>query len=230
MNPRSWLRSSAARLTFTYGVSVLLLVVALQGTVWLLTRNALEREVQRVMDAELEKLEQDYTKGGLGELVWVLNSRADSWGRTGAVYLLTDASMMRMAGNLQAWPRDVAPRHDSKVRFRIAAAGDLTTHPVRAHLIMVAGGNWLLVGTDTSEMERALRRFGWASIWGVLAISLLIVVLGRWYAAQSARRVREFSATCDAIVHNDLSRRLDIRGTGDEFDLLGRTVNDMLGR
>jgi signal transduction histidine kinase len=116
------------------------------------------------------------------------------------------------------------------VRFRIAAAGERTTHPVRAKVMMVAGSHWLLVGTDTSEMERALRRFGWASIWGVLAISLLIVLLGRWYAAQSARRVREFSATCDAIVHNDLSRRLDIRGTGDEFDLLGRTVNDMLGR
>jgi signal transduction histidine kinase len=230
MNPRSWLRSSAARLTFTYGVIVLLLVVALQGTVWLLTRNALEREVRRVMAAELDKLSQDYTKGGVNELIWVLNSRADSWGRTGAVYLLTDASMMRNAGNLQSWPRDVVPRHDSEVRFRIAAAGELTTHPVRAHLVMLAGGYWLLVGTDTSEMERALRRFGWASTGGVLAISLLIVLLGRWYAAQSARRVRDFSATCDAIVHSDLSRRLDIRGTGDEFDLLGRTVNDMLGR
>jgi signal transduction histidine kinase len=124
----------------------------------------------------------------------------------------------------------VVPQHESEARFLIAAAGERTTHPVRARLVKIAGSHWLLVGTDTSEMERALRRFGWASIWGVLAISLLIVLLGRWYAAQSARRVREFSATCDAIVHNDLSRRLDIRGTGDEFDLLGRTVNDMLGR
>jgi hypothetical protein len=102
MNPRSWLRSSAARLTFTYGVIVLLLVVALQGSVWLLTLKALESEVSRVMEAELVKLEQDYTKGGLGELAWVLNSRADSWGRTGAVYLLADSRMMRLAGNLQA--------------------------------------------------------------------------------------------------------------------------------
>ena len=45
LKARSWLRSSAARLTLTYGVVVLLLVVALQSTVWLLTRDALEREV-----------------------------------------------------------------------------------------------------------------------------------------------------------------------------------------
>jgi signal transduction histidine kinase len=228
--PRAWLRSSAARLTATYGVIVLLLVVALQGTVWLLTQNALEREVRRVMTAELDKLAQDYIKGGIPELVWVLRSRADSWGRTRAVYLLTDRDMARIEGNLSAWPRDVPPRHDTEVRFRIAAAGEAGSHPVRAYLVMLSGGYWLLVGTDTSEMERALRRFGWASVWGVVAITLLIVLLGRWYATQGARRVREFSTTCDAIVHSDLSRRLEIRGRGDEFDQLGRTVNDMLER
>lgn len=230
MNPRSWLRSSAARLTLTYSLVVVLLVVALQGTVWLLTRNALEREVQRVMTAELDKLAQDYATGGISELVWVLRSRADSWGRTGAVYLLTDQAMMPMAGNLQAWPRDVQPRHNSEVRFRIAAAGELTSHPVRAHVVMLPGNRWLLVGTDVSEMERALLRFGWASIWGVLAITTFIVLLGRWFAAQTTRRVREFSTTCDAIVHSDLSRRLEVTGKGDEFDQLSRTVNDMLER
>lgn len=229
MKRRSWLRSSAARLTVTYGLIVLLLVVALQGTVWLLTRNALDREVRRVMTAELDKLGQEYQKGP-AELRWALRSRADSWGRTGAVYLLTDASMARIEGNLSAWPREVVPVHDAEARFRIAAAGELNSHPVRAHMVMLAGGYWLLVGTDTSEMERALRRFGWASMWGVLAITLLIAVLGRWYATQSARRVREFSSTCDAIVHSDLSRRLEIRGSGDEYDQLGRTVNDMLER
>src|SRR5690606_7508749 len=125
---------------------------------------------------------------------------------------------------------DVQPRHDTGVSFRIAADGELGSHPVRAQVVTLAEGYWLLVGTDISEMERALRRFGWASVWGVLAITLLIVTLARWYAAQAARRVREFSNTCDAIVHSDLSRRLELRGKGDEFDQLGRTVNDMLER
>ncbi|HWL63063.1 MAG TPA: ATP-binding protein [Steroidobacteraceae bacterium] len=231
LNARSWLRSAAARLTLTYGVVVLLLVVGLQGTVWWLTRNALEREVQRVMTAELDKLAQVYVKNGsISDVAWALRERADSWGRTGAVYLLVNPAMARVEGNLIAWPLDVEPRHDTDVHFRIAAEGELGSHPVRAHLVMLAGGYWLLVGTDTSEMERALRRFGWASVWGVLAITLLIVALARWYAAQAARRVREFSNTCDAIVHSDLSRRLELRGKGDEFDQLGRTVNDMLER
>ncbi len=229
MNPRSWLRSSAARLTFTYGVVVLLLVVALQSAVWLLTRNALENEVRRVMTAELDKLAQNYS-AGLYELFEALQARADSWGRTGAVYLLADSSLTPQAGNLSAWPSDVAPVHDAEVRFRIAAAGELTSHPVRAHVVHLSNGYWLLVGTDTSEMERALHRFGLASMWGVAAITALILLMGRLFAAQTTRRVRDFTATCDAIVHSDLSRRLDLSGRGDEFDQLSNTVNDMLDR
>jgi signal transduction histidine kinase len=230
MSPAATYRSSTARLAIAYGVVVLLLVVVLQGAVFLLTRNALDGEVRRVINAELDELARDYTAGGLPELVNVLRSRTDSWGRTGAVYLLTDETLKPVAGNLTAWPRDIQPRNDTEARFRIAAAGAEGTHPVRAHIVQIAGRGWMLVGTDTSEMERSLRRFGWATIWGMAAITLLIASLGRWYAGRVARRVRTFSETCGTIVHSDLSRRLVVGTRGDEFDQLGRTVNEMLER
>jgi signal transduction histidine kinase len=230
MSPETTFRASTTRLTLTYGTIVLLLVIVLQGAVYLLTRNALEREVERVVTGELDEMTRRYSSGGQGELVHMLQSRTDSWGRTGAVYMLTDASMQPLAGNLTAWPRDITPVHDADARFRIAAAGEQSSHPVRGHILRVPGGGWLLVGTDTSEMEKSLRRFGWATVWGIAAISALIVLLGRWYAERAARRVRAFSQTCDLIVHSDLSRRLTIGRQGDEYDQLGRTVNDMLGR
>lgn len=230
MKSRLWFRSSVARLALAWGVIVLLLVVLLQGAVYLLTRNALEREVQRVITAELDELERRYDSGGLYELINVLGSRADSWGRTGAVYLLADAELQPLAGNLTAWPRVITPQHDGEARFRIATATEQVTHPVRARIVRVPEVGWLLVGTDVSEMRKALRRFAWATLWGVVAITALIGLLGGWYAARQARRVRAFSATCDSIVHSDLSRRLAVRPAGDEFDQLGRTVNDMLER
>jgi hypothetical protein len=60
MNPDRSFRSSAARLAFVYGTVVLLLVVALQGTVFLLTRSALQREIHAIVSAELEDLAEDY--------------------------------------------------------------------------------------------------------------------------------------------------------------------------
>ncbi|MEJ0099644.1 MAG: HAMP domain-containing sensor histidine kinase [Pseudomonadota bacterium] len=231
MSPKTAFRSSTARLTLTYGAIALLLVVVLQGTVYLLTRNALRSEVNRVITSELYDLSRDYNAGGMAELVYTLRSRTDSWGRTGAVYLLADSNLRPIAGNLTAWPRDIEPRANVEVRFRISTAGEESTHPVSAHLVQLPRGEWLLVGTDTSEMERSLRRFGYATVWGILAITALIGLLGRWYAARVAKRVRAFSTTCDSIVHSDLSRRLEVgRGGGDEYDQLGRTVNEMLER
>ena len=117
MSPETAYRSSTARLTLIYGVVVLLLVVVLQGTVFLLTRSALESEVNRVVNSELYDLAHDYNSGGMGELVHTLRSRTDSWGRTGAVYLLTDPSLRPLAGNLTAWPRDIQPRDGIAVKF-----------------------------------------------------------------------------------------------------------------
>ncbi|HXR53238.1 MAG TPA: hypothetical protein VN762_13970, partial [Steroidobacteraceae bacterium] len=107
MKPDRPFRSSAARLAFVYGTVVLLLVVALQGTVFLLTRSALQREIHAIVSAELEDLAEDYDNGGMVSLVSVLRSHTDSWGRTGAVYLLADDALRPLAGNLTAWPEDV---------------------------------------------------------------------------------------------------------------------------
>ena len=229
MNPEAAYHSSTARLTLSYGVIVLLLVIGLQGTVYLLTRSALENEARRVINSELYALAHDY-EGGMGNLVHSLRSRSDSWGRTGAVYLLTDPGLRPIEGNLSAWPREIQPRSRADVSFRLQVTSEEKIHPVMAHIEQLPGGYWLLVGTDSSEMERSLRRFGLSSLWGIVAITALIALLGRWYAMRTARRVRAFSSTCDSIVHSDLSRRLEFSRRGDEYDQLSRTVNEMLER
>jgi signal transduction histidine kinase len=232
MNPDRSFRSSAARLAFVYGTVVLLLVIALQGTVFLLTRSALQREIHAIVSAELEDLAEDYRDGGTASLVAVLRAHTDSWGRTGAVYLLTDEALRPLAGNLTAWPEDVRPVESHEVRFRIVTGveGPRSTHPVWARVVQLPGDYWLLVGTDISESERSLRRFGLATIWGIGLITALIGVLGWWYSRQTARRVLDFNLACDSIVHSDLSRRLEVGRRSDEFDQLSRTVNDMLNR
>jgi signal transduction histidine kinase len=232
MSPEKSFRSSTARLAIAYGTVVLLLVFALQGTVFLLTRGALQREVHAVVNAELENLAEDFSDGGIGSLIEVLRSRSDSWVRSGAVYLLADPSLMPLAGNLTAWPADVMPARGSEAKFRIEThVGNAPTrHTVWARVEQLPGSYWLLVGTDTSESDRAMRRFGWATVWGIGLITALIGALGWWYSRQTARRVRDFTAACDSIVHSDLGRRLELGPRSDEFDQLSSTVNDMLNR
>ncbi len=232
MKPDRSFRSSTARLAIVYGTVVLLLVIALQGTVFVLTSGALRNEIHTVVAAELDNLAEDFNSGGMNELVGVLRSRTDSWGRTGAVYLLVDDALQPLAGNLTAWPLDVVPVDGEEVQFRINALGpgSSSSHPVWARIAGLPGNFWLLVGTDTSESERSLRRFRLATVWGAALITALIGLLGWWYSRRTARRVRDFSATCDSIMHSDLSRRLEVDRRSDEFDQLSNTVNNMLSR
>ena len=96
----------------------------LLATVYLVTRSALEREIAAVIRAEVDDLGDDLRLGGVERVAATLRLRADSWGRTGAVFLLADEQFRPVAGNLSAWPRDieVTPSDHGRVRDRGAGA------------------------------------------------------------------------------------------------------------
>jgi len=231
------LRMSSARLALLYTALVTLITAVLLATVYLLTRNALEREIAAVIRAEVDDLGDDLRLGGVDRVAATLRLRADSWGRTGAVFLLADAQLQPVAGNLSAWPRDIeaeSPQGSGvrMVEFEIEAEerGAPVLHPVEARIERLSNGYWLLVGADTSERKGVLRRFGLATLWGTGLTALCVWLLGAAYARRTARRVREYANTCQTIMQGDLTQRLRTIGTHDEFDALAKAVNAMLDR
>jgi len=231
------LRMSSARLALVYTALVTLITAALLTTVYLVTRSALEREIAAVIRAEVDDLGDDLRLGGVERVAATLRLRADSWGRTGAVFLLADGEFRPVAGNLSAWPRDVevtpsTPFNEKMVEFDIAAEerGSPVLHPVEARIERLTNGYWLLVGADISERQAVLRRFGLATLWGTGLTALCVWLLGAAYARRTARRVREYANTCQTIMHGDLTQRLRTAGARDEFDALAMAVNAMLDR
>ena len=133
------LKTSAFRLALGYGVIFTLGVSALLGTIYLLTKTVLDNDIDAVITAELEGLTDEYRRGGLPALADELTWRADSWGRTGAVYLLVDANLVKEGGNLAGWPFNGIPR-DRWADFPIEARrgnDDTVLHPVRASLMLL---------------------------------------------------------------------------------------------
>jgi len=231
------MRMSSARLALFYTALMAVLTSALLVAVYLLTRSVLEREIAMVIRAEVEDLADDLRLGGVERVAQTLRLRVDSWGRTGAVFLLADAEFRPVAGNLSEWPRDVVPGvspvdPSEMVEFDIMARErDVEVlHPVKARVERLSNGYWLLVGADTSERQRVLRRFGLATLWGTLLTALSVWILGAAYARRTARRVRDYATTCETIMHGDLTQRLRVDGSRDEFDALAITVNAMLDR
>jgi signal transduction histidine kinase len=226
------MRVSSTRLALLYTALMAVITSVLLATVYLLTRSALERETNMVIHAEMADLADDLRLGGLPRVVATMQLRVDSWGRTGAVFLLADSQFRRVAGNLSEWPRDVASTAGTMVEFDIFARerGASVLHPVKARIERLSNGYWLLVGADTSERQKTLRRFGLATVWGTLLTALCVWVLGAAYARRTARRVRDYATTCQTIMRGDLTQRLRVDGSRDEFDALAGAVNAMLDR
>lgn len=225
------MRLSSARLAvlfvaiFAGGVSLLLTAV------YFLTARVLDREVDAVIRAEVDNLVDDYMRGGLIQLVSALHRRSDNWGRTGAVYLLTEANGYPIAGNLANWPREIATYGDW-IEFNIDASesGGAAKHPVRAQTLRLPGGRRLLVGTDILERRKLASRLRTAMFWGVGSSVALAALVGVFYSRRVRRRVAVIADTCRRIMNGNLAERLPVEASHDEFDELATAVNQMLHR
>lgn len=224
-------RLSTARLTSLYVLIFAAGITALLSSVYVLTARVLDREVDAVIQAEVNGLIDDYSRGGVLQLVATLHRRADSWGRSGAVYLLVDSLGRRIAGNIGGWPTHI-DAGEQWIEFEIDAseAGGIVAHPVRAQVFRLPAGRRLLVGTDILERKRLASRLRSAMLSATglcLALSILVSFI---YSQRVRRRVSAVAATCENIMTGDLSQRLAIEGSHDEFDELSGTVNRMLER
>lgn len=205
------MRLSSARLAAFFVVIFAAAITLVLTAVYFLTARVLDREVDTVIRAEVEHLVDDYAAGGLLQLVATLRRREDSWGRTGAVYLLTESNGYPIAGNLAHWPDDIE-QYDDWIEFDIDAreAGATRSHPVRAQVFQLPAGRRLLVGTDISERQLLAWRLRTAMWWGAGFSVLLAALFGVSYSRRVRRRVGAFAATCQSIMAGDLSRRLPI--------------------
>ena len=101
---------------------------------------------------------------------------------------------------------------------------------VRALVSPLGGGMLLAVGGDLrqiDELEEAII----TAFAGTAALVAGLGIAGGVLLSQAfLRRVDAISRTAEAIIEGDLSRRVPLRGTGDDLDRLAGTLNHMLDR
>ena len=191
MNAPPRMRLSSARLAALFVVIFAAAITLVLTAVYVLTARVLDREVDSVIRSEVTHLVDDYSSGGLLQLVATLHRRADSWDRTGAVYLLIQPNGYPIAGNLAHWPHVVrhATATGSNSRSMRSEAGGVVSHPVRAQVFLLPGGRRLLVGTDILERRKLASRLRTAMFWGAGSSVLLATIFGLTYSRRIRRRV-----------------------------------------
>lgn len=225
---RRLVRAHAFRLAALYFLVFAASVLCVLLFVYWTTANFVERQTEATLDAEITGLSEQYAQRGLSGLVQIVAAR--SAGDGGAMlYLIAGPDGTPLAGNIVAWPAGV-PTHSGWLSFTIAARIDGRTevHPARGAVFAVPGGYHLLVARDTSDAAAFHSRIKAILLWAGIVALAIGVLGGAAMSRNLLRRVELVNRTSERVMAGNLSDRVPLGGTGDEFDQLAANLNRML--
>ena len=229
--PFRLLGSSAFRLALVYMTLFSASVLILLGFIYWSTAAYMAQQTDATIEAEIQGLAERYQIQGLSGLTRVIEQRLSRKPTGSSIYLLTTPGGTPLLGNLDRWP-EVDPDNEGWLNFRLEGAGEDETdiHLARARPFTLSGGFHLLVGRDIHDLVRIKRTIIRALAWG-LGFTLVLGGIGGVMMSRSiTRQIESINATSREIMSGDLSRRIPVRGSGDDFDRLAGNLNAMLDR
>jgi signal transduction histidine kinase len=226
--PGSLLSTTTFRLALSYLGIFTVSAIALLALVSWTTSMFIEWQVQETVEAEVTGLSEVYRARGMVGLAEVVGERARQEPERRTVYLLMASDGRRVAGNLLAWPAEVSDLL-GWVRFSIDKIG---SGPKGADVLGQAydlnNGYRLLVGRSLYDAKRVKSAINRALGWG-LALTILLGVVGGYFTSRHLlQRVDSMNRTARRIVGGDMSQRMTLAGTDDEFDQLAESFNEMM--
>ncbi|MEO8669052.1 MAG: ATP-binding protein [Bauldia sp.] len=190
----------------------------------------LGQQLRDTITAEIRGLADQGRSGGLLAIVEVIEQRSHQPGAS--LYLVTDISGRVLAGNISQVPLDLlnhAGMDPVTVPYE-RYAGDGARHLAMVQVVRLPGGFRMLVGRDVGEREQFRAIIGQALAWALALMIGLALVSWFFVSRRVLKRIDSLSATSRRIMEGDLSGRLEVTGTGDEFDRLADSLNAMLER
>ncbi|MGA3005031.1 MAG: HAMP domain-containing sensor histidine kinase [Acetobacteraceae bacterium] len=220
-------RSAGFRFGLVYAILLTISAAALAMFLWWFTAGLLDRQTASAIRADAQGLIERFDEGGIQGLVGTIEDRLAANVDDDAIYLLVDANMKRVAGNLDTWP-SVVDKPGEWRQFQVRRSGMRSLALVYRYEL--PDGYHLLVGRDVQVRVQLGNLLTDALIWAV-AIVLAMATAGAIIVRSLFRRtVANVSATATAIASGDFAQRVKVSGRGDEFDQLAEVINDMLDR
>ena len=217
-------RAATFRLASLYVLLFAASVAALGAIAYLIISFALERRLDARIADEMASLLTVFKSGGLPELSVQINEREHLHPAGPLKYLLVGNQGERLAGHLSS-----APIQHGWSELKITESdGDIGHIRVLASPVGLDG--WVAVGADREDVEEVEGAIlnGFVSAFG--AVVVLGIAGGIALSLTFLKRVETIRRTAEGIIAGDLSRRIPVRGTGDDLDRLSQTLNRMLDR
>ncbi len=228
---RRLLRTNALRLAAVYVALFGASVLALLAFIYFSIAGFVERQTEAIIRAEIRGLSDQYARGGLDGLVDTIHARIAGQQVHATLYLVTNERLEPLAGNLTGWPSD-SPLRPGWIKFPVEVrdGGMSETDTVLASVFLLSGGYRLLVGRDLNDSEAFRARMNQTLVWAGWLTFALGIAGAVFMTRNMLRRVELVNRTSERIIRGDLSQRVPLNGSGDEFDQLAANLNAMLDR
>jgi signal transduction histidine kinase len=223
------LRTTAFRLTLVYLIVFALFAAFLLGYFAFNTRRLINEQIAAIVNDELQLLQLQYNQAGIRRLVGIVDVRSRRPGSS--LYLVTTPAGEGLAGNVGSLEPGILESEGwVETAYRRLEEPESAEHNALVRVLRLPGGIRVLVGRDLDERERMFHIVTLAGRWSVAIVIVLGIVGGIFVSRRVLKRVDAMTGTAQTIMAGDLSGRLSVIGSGDEFDRLALNLNGMLER
>jgi signal transduction histidine kinase len=207
------------------------IIIALFSYVFRSTSSYVLARADDAIAAERAVLNKAYETGGRSALTAAIKQGIADERLVGMLYLLTDPSFAPVAGNIRAWPSELAVGNGGGSFSGRVSTSDIAARPLlRATFETLPDGYHLLVGRDIGDLDAFAGTVNTALALAISLIFVIAAVASVSITQRTVRRIESVNATSQAIMQSGLGKRIPVHGTRDEWDHLAENLNSMLDR
>ena len=219
MQPRLW-RTTAFRLTLTYGALFAACMIALLALVYWRTSTFMSGQIDQLLQEEIQSLAAEPPDRLPERIREDLSRNALSLNHFG----LFSSDGVWIVGDIRKFPEELLPDRPAQDLVRSGFE-----RGVRGQAVRLPDGEILVVARTARQRQEIHDVIISASIWSGGLIILVGLATGFAVSIRPLRRVREMQLASEAIIAGDLTARLPVSPRQDEIDLLAAIVNRMMG-
>ena len=227
-------KSTAVRLSALYILLFALCAATLVFYVTAMSERLLTGQIRDAVQQEVNQVKRAYDAGGLNLLLRTMERRARQPGAN--LYVIASPSGDILAGNVASvQPGVLGEAGWTELPFsyeRYTDSGPETErrHLAIANIFVLDNGLRILIGRDLGEPERfrVLVRQALMLALAIMGLGALVIWFG--IGRNALKRIDRMTDASRKIMAGDLSQRLPVGGSGDEFDRMSASLNAMLGR
>jgi signal transduction histidine kinase len=228
-----WLRaligSLSFRLALTYVALFVVSMLLVLGAYYLIVIRLPLEDAKRQVEREEAVLSNVYIVDGQAALVARLQAREEAPDPRKPFHAFIDRHGAVVTANLPSWPRR-ATSNWLRLEADAYFDGDEIDYEAIALDRRFDDGARLLLGRDIENISRVEETLG-SGAFSALGVAIVVGLIGGALMSLAiGRRIEAVGATARQVMAGDLSQRVPVRGSNDDFDRLAETLNLMLAR